>query len=322
MKTLPWLLRREFWENKGGFFWAPVITAAIFFTFTLMALIGFSVFKNHFMGDVHIGVSLRQLTDNMSHEQLADVGKGLNVALAMLGNIIQVVLFFVVFFYLLGALYDDRRDRSVLFWKSLPISDRDTVLSKVISAAFVAPLIALAVLIALQLAFLLLLSVYCLFYGINPLTMIWGAAAPFTLWSKMLILLPINALWALPTMGWLLLVSAFFRSKPLLWAILLPVGAALLINWFDILSSFNIPDTRFWKYGVARLLAGVFPGAYQIEFGIGEIAPGVHVAGAAGATTWTQIGQVLTSPSLWLGAIAGVVMLFGATRLRRWRDEA
>ena len=58
------------------------------------------------------------------------------------------MLGFVVFFYCLGSLYDERKDRSVLFWKSLPVSDRDTVLSKALSALVVAPTLAIAVGIA------------------------------------------------------------------------------------------------------------------------------------------------------------------------------
>ncbi|WP_210235883.1 ABC-2 transporter permease, partial [Mesorhizobium sp. M1C.F.Ca.ET.212.01.1.1] len=84
------------------------------------------------------------------------------------------VLAFVVFFYCLGALYDDRRDRSILFWKSLPLSDTQTVLSKVISALIVAPLIAVIAGIITMLGFLLVISVVALMHGGSPMTLIWG----------------------------------------------------------------------------------------------------------------------------------------------------
>ena len=29
MKTMKWLVRREFWEHKGMFFWAPIIAAGL-----------------------------------------------------------------------------------------------------------------------------------------------------------------------------------------------------------------------------------------------------------------------------------------------------
>ena len=85
-----------------------------------------------------------------------------------------MVLSCVVFFYLLGALYDDRRDRSVLFWKSMPLSDTQTVLSKVVAAAFVAPVFAVVAMILLHVGFLTLISLNALFHGINPIPLIWS----------------------------------------------------------------------------------------------------------------------------------------------------
>src|SRR5690606_7712994 len=110
-------------------------------------------------------------------EDLAQVGPAIDLALLSMGGLLHTVLFFVLFFYLLGALYDDRRDRSVLFWKSLPISDTATVASKVITAMLVAPLLTFVGVIVLQLAVLVIVSVYVMAYGINPLTVIWGPAS-------------------------------------------------------------------------------------------------------------------------------------------------
>jgi len=35
MKTFYWLVKREFWEHKGGFFWAPVISGIVFLELAL-----------------------------------------------------------------------------------------------------------------------------------------------------------------------------------------------------------------------------------------------------------------------------------------------
>lgn len=322
MNTLKWLMKREFWEHRGGFFWAPVVTAGVFFTFALMGVITAQVFKRHFFGEMKIGISLQKMTEQMSPEDLAQLGPAIDLGLLGYGSVIQLVLGFVLFFYLLGSLYDDRRDRSVLFWKSMPISDAQTVLSKVISATVIAPVIALAASIALQLGALLLGSLFLLLHGVSPITMIWGPAEPLSVWFKMIATLPINALWALPTIGWLMMVSAYARSKPFLWATLLPIGVGVLASWFDVLSTFSIPDYKVWQYGIAHLLGGVFPGFYEVQFGPSEFVKGVEVAGLAGASSWSRLGEVLISPSMWIGVVAGVAMLFAATRLRRWRDEA
>ncbi len=322
MNRLTWLIRREFWEHKGGIFWAPVWTASVFVLISIMGAITAEVFKAKFGGGLRIGVSIRDLTSKLDPEALAKIGPAIDVGMLGSSGLLGTVLGFVLFFYLLSALYDDRRDRSVLFWKSLPLSDRDTVLSKVIVAALLAPAITVVVSILLHIAILSLLSVHVMFYGVNPLTVIWGPAEPTVVWLRLLASIPLNALWALPCIGWLLLVSSFVRGKPFLWAVLLPVGIGIMISWFDVLSTFSVPDAAYWKHIALRLLAGVFPGIYQFEMEAVQIAPGVSIAGLNGAASWTDMGRVLVSAPMWIGAIAGSAMIYGAIQMRRWRDEA
>ncbi len=322
MNRLTWLIRREFWEHKGGIFWAPIWTAAVFVVLSIMGAITAEVFKAKFSGGMQIGVSIRDLTSKLDPEHLAKIGPAIDVGMLGLSGILGIVLGFVLFFYLLSALYDDRRDRSVLFWKSLPLSDRDTVLSKVLIAAALAPAITVAVSILLHIAILSLLSVHVMFYGVNPLTVIWGPAEPTAIWLRLLASIPLNALWALPCIGWLLLVSSFVRGKPFLWAVLLPVGVGIIISWFDVLSTFSVPDAVYWKHVALRVLAGVFPGVYQFNFAAVEIAPGIQMAGMNGAASWTDMGKVLMSAPMWIGAVAGSAMIYGAIYMRRWRDEA
>jgi ABC-2 type transport system permease protein len=142
------LLKREFWEHKGGFLWAPVWAGAISLLLTLMALIVGEVAarkalasgKMQIDGDVTInGLDLGVLTSKMDPDDLRKLADGIDFSMLMSAMWPMVVLGFVVFFYCLGSLYDERKDRSVLFWKSLPLSDRDTVFSKAASALLVAP---------------------------------------------------------------------------------------------------------------------------------------------------------------------------------------
>ena len=172
--TLPWLLKREFWENRGGFLWAPAIGAGVSLLLMVMGLITAEVFRKKFTGDIQIGIPLKRLTERLSEAELQTLGSALDVALLSMSGLLQFILFFVVFFYLLGALYDDRRDRSVLFWKSLPLSDGAMVVSKVLAATLLAPVISTLIAMTLQFALLILLSLYVLFHGINPLTVLWG----------------------------------------------------------------------------------------------------------------------------------------------------
>ena len=329
------LLKREFWEHKGGFFWAPIWAGGISLVLTLMALVVAEVAgrravasgKMQIDGDVKInGLDLSALTSKMDAGDLQKLAGGIDISAVMSSAWPMVVLAFVVFFYCLGSLYDERKDRSVLFWKSLPVSDRDTVLSKAASALLVAPLIAVGVAIACMFGFLLLLSTFVLLHNGNPMTLVWGPGNPLQLAGSMLATIPVYALWALPTVGWLLLCSAWSKSKPFLWAIMLPVFSGIFISWFDIMNLFNLESGWFWKNIVARGLLSAVPGTW---FDVAHIN-NAHITSSEAARQIESVHQllslkttysVLLTPQLWIGAVVGAAMIYGAIRLRRWRDE-
>jgi ABC-2 type transport system permease protein len=233
-----------------------------------------------------------------------------------------IVLGFVVFFFCLGSLYDERKDRSVLFWKSLPLSDGETVLSKATSALLVAPTLAVGAAIAGMFGFLVLISVFILFHHGNPYTLVWGPGSPLKVAASMIATIPVYALWALPTVGWLMLCSAWARSKPFLWAILLPVFSGILISWFNLMNVFRLDDGWYWKNIVARSLVSVFPGSWYMSEAMQNQV--MHVNDPSDFANAIQIGKswaVFGSAELWIGALAGAAMIYAAIRLRRWRDD-
>ncbi|HEY0662640.1 MAG TPA: hypothetical protein VGD21_15120 [Lysobacter sp.] len=328
--TYKLLLKREFWEHKGGFLWAPLVAGAIFLLLSLMGIgIGEMAARNipeHAQinteaGSFKIaGLNLDRLTSHLSAEELREVGGAIDASLYMAASWPLIVLAFVMFFYCLGSLYDDRKDRSVLFWKSLPLSDRDTVLSKVASATVVAPTIAIAASIATMFGFLMITSVVALLHGGNPITLLWGPASPLKVLGNLVAAIPVYALWSLPTVGWLMLCSAWARSKPFLWAILIPVFAGIFVTWFDLMHLFDMETVWFWKNIVAR---GLFSVAGFTWFDAANVGP-IDVEGPSAIHSVINLRttySVLATPQLWVGVIAGAAMIFGAIRLRRWRDE-
>ncbi len=321
MNAFTWLLKREYWENKGGMFWAPVWTAGVLLFFTLCALVIGIVFEKHIQGTIHIGIPLKDLVNGAATDHMREIGFGLDASLAGFVMIMQMVLFFVLFFYLLGALYDDRRDRSVLFWKSLPISDMETVISKLITAAIVAPLLTFAITVVLHIAYLLLLSLTALMHGVNPITLIWLSASPLRLWAKLLVLIPINALWALPTYGWLLLCSSLARSKPFLWAIVPPVIIGWGLAMFDVLNNFSLPNSWYWRHVFLRWLFSICPGSWNFQDTMMRKV-NFEGEGPIGLVTWTNMSEALLSPSMWIGAFAGTAMIIAAVYFRRYRTES
>ena len=327
MNTFKWLLKREYWEHRGGFLWAPLITGGVFLIISALAVIaGESMRRSVEQGELQMnGVKLDQLTENLSPKEMAELGGGLDLGTLMAGSWPLIVLAFVVFFYCLGALYDERKDRSILFWKSLPLSDGQTVLSKVASALVVAPLFAMGAAIITSIGFLVLLSIYVLFHGGNPVSLIWGPASPIKISLHMLATLPVYAAWALPTVGWLMLVSAWARTKPFLWALLVPVFAGILVTWFDVMEMFGSSASWFWQHVVGRLLLGTVPGMDLVYRGASDPrlvnfnpdGPEDIVFLFSAQQSWGAFATL----DLWIGAAVGVAMIFAAMHYRRSRDE-
>jgi len=326
--TLRWLLKREYWENRGGFLYAPVIAgivsllmSAVGFVLGLVAMKRAARDGKLQIDDVNInGLDLKLLTQKLDAESMRDLANGLDLTLVLSSSWPFVVLAFVVFFYCLGALYDDRRDRSILFWKSLPLSDTQTVLSKVLSAVLVAPLIAVLASIVTMLCFLVLLSAVVLAHGGDPMTLIWGPASPLMLAAGHFTWIPVFALWSLPTVGWLLLCSSWAKSKPFLWAVMLPLFAGIIVSTTKVMGLFGLSSGWFWQHVVGRLLGGTLPGTELLYRGAGR---GVDsdMNSFVALLSPSQQAVALAMPQLWIGVAFGIVFIALAIRLRRRAGE-
>ena len=319
MKTFYWLVKREFWEHRGGFFWAPLISGSVFLVLNIMALIATEVLGGP--GNMRFGIAPGlNLSSHMDPDMLGKIGTGLDIAMYVVTGIVLMIMAIIVFFYALGSLYDDRRDRSILFWKSLPISNRDTVLSKVVSATIVAPAIACLFGTAAGLLLLLIAAFTASLHGVNLWALLMNAH-PLQVAFNMISLIPLYAIWALPTVGWLMFCSAWARSKPFLWALLAPLAAGVIVSWFGLMGLFNLGSGWFWKNVVSRMLLSLIPGGWirdaaQIENEPSD--PSIildHIGLAHNYAT-------LASPDLWIGALAGIMLISAAIWLRRWRDDS
>lgn len=317
MKTFYWLVKREFWEHRGGFLRAPLLTGGIFLLLNLMGIVSGEVLR------VRNGIHWEPMNNaNLFSRAFASgdldkIGAGLDMMMFSTTALISVVLGFVVFFYCLGALYDDRRDRSLLFWKSLPISDTATVLSKVAAATVLAPVIAVICGVATGLLMLLMYAITLSFHGIS----VWHLLAlghPFRLTGALIGTIPLYFLWALPATGWLLLCSAWARSKPIRWAVALPVVVGVVLGWFAIMGSVDV-SRWYWTHIVVRFLASTFPGGWLGYANLTGI--GGDMTHAMDFVYLDNAYRALASPSIWIYAAVGLAMIAGAIWLRRWRDE-
>ncbi|MFC4931173.1 hypothetical protein [Massilia sp. GCM10023247] len=329
MNTMKWLVRREFWENKGGFIWAPLV-AALIMVVLVGGVVGYGIASGKMGGDSAISIQVdgeevhnARLSEVITAEKRAQVASMAANNYIAIGAPVLVVLPIVAFFYCLAALYDDRRDRSILFWKSLPISDTDTVLSKLVTVLVIAPLITIGIATAAALAMLFFGGVAASTKGLSlfgpVLTNINFYLAPFYLVA----MLPVYILWALPTAGWLLLVSSWAKSKVFLWAVGVPLMAAVLLKWLDYLLgvSAGVTINADWIINnvLEAILLGLVPGTWFMNAGSALPQPGT--SGVPLLPMLTYSWSTLAKPELWGGVIAGVAMIAGAIRLRRWRDE-
>lgn len=320
------LLQREFWEHRGGFLWAPVVMGAIVAVLTVLGSITGSVIVGNRLGDVRHELTMQGLEiDGRTGAAAAARAFGMAGDATLISGVFMacIVLTFVVFFYALGSLYDDRKDRSVLFWKSLPVSDTQVVLSKAVWALFLAPALAVGIGLALGIVLWLISAATIALNGMPGASGIFTQSHPLRMLFQALSTVPVYAMWALPTVGWLMLCSAWARSKPFLWAALVPILGGVLISWLGSLPGIEVPHDKVWYVLVVRGLLSVVPGSWYWNGTVSGKMPGSidgpdDLAQAFALTnSWHAFGTV----ELWAGAAVGVAMIYGAIRLRRWRDE-
>jgi len=324
MNTMKWLIRRELWENKGALVRAPLILAGVLLAFSGVSMVGLFA-----RGVLQLDVSGKAI--DMSGESFSVAVGGHNRAMieAALSNYMGaavplfMMLAVVVFSYCLGALYNERRDRSLLFWKSLPISDTATVLSKALLALVVAPLITLAIGAVTALLLILMAAATLALHGLDLFGIVF--TTPRLYWGplKILALLPVSILWALPSVGWLLMVSAWARSKAFLWAVGMPLLVGVLVIWGNHILNLDIDGLWFFEHIVGHLLLGVAPGCWLLferdNLQIAMQTDGQHIAFG---DVFSQSWATLATPAVWIGAVAGIVMIAIAIWLRRRRDDA
>ena len=320
--TFKWLLKREFWENRGGFLWAPLITGAIVsFLTALMAVIGIIRFKRS-----DSGVRFNIGGDMAEHaRQIGGIG---DTALLVGISLTTLVLAFVVFFYALGSLYDDRRDRSVLFWKSLPASDTQVVMSKAAWALLLAPIVSIIAGVLIGVVLWIIAGISLAAAGLPGASAVFTHAHPFSVIGNQLTMIPAYLLWALPAVGWLMLCSAWARSKPFLWAVLLPILACVMVSMAGVLPGVDINYGKVWYTLVYRGLMSVVPGAWLPASSAFEVnmnnAGSSDIHGPADLMHLMNVSSldVLASPDLWIGAVIGAAFIALAIYLRRWRELA
>ena len=306
------LVRREIWENQFAFKWTPLIIAGLNILVTILILIIGAKVDNQMAFTVD-GIRMYAEMDDQKQREIAG---GLMFST---GSLFHFVMLLVVVFYLAGSLYDDRRDRSILFWKSLPVSDWLTVSSKIVTAMLAAPLIYLGGIALTQLVLLLIASGYGLAAGINIFTEIWMPANLPKIWLVTLLGSLAQSLWLLPIFGWLMLCSAFAPRLPILIAVAVPALIGIFQHFWSFLSNFSLPDFNVGLIILQRLFRGILPMSIDIE---GMQSGDPEQVSFDALLSLKSISSVVWSVEMWIGVAIGLVFLTGAVWFRRRASDA
>jgi ABC-2 type transport system permease protein len=283
-----WSIRRELWENRSIYI-APLAVAAL-----IVLAFFYSILR------IPTGILVNSTVNN--NGVITQTTHGIDPILpyTIAAALIMGTTFLVAIFYCLDALYSERRDRSILFWKSLPLSDLTTVLSKAAIPLVLLPLLTWVLTVVTQ-SLMLLINI-TVFHARGLDTTALHAGLPLTQNAMMLLyrLVAIHSLWYAPIWCWFLLVSAWARRTPLLWATLPPIALGV----FEVIALHSTHVLDFVKYR--------FHGPQGSDFSppmtMGSMAMQISPA------------HFLSTPGLWTGLALAAIFLAASIQLRRYRN--
>ena len=306
------LVRREFWEHRA--LW--MVPLGICGLLLLSAVLG------HFgMGYNNGGPPTGPFPWNVPLEGAVPVDAhtvgvaifclrqwALSVPLYLAGTVI-------LYFYLLSSLFDERKDRSILFWKSLPLSDGATVASKLLVALVIVPLGIFVLALVNHLLFNAIWDARVAMGSLqlNPFT--WDTVAWLKVEGLMLISVVMSALWYAPVAAYLVLISAWARRNVFLWAVLPPLIAVVVER--VALGTSYVTSAFMYRLG------GIW-----IALGLDHVSRNAMLATPRGRVLYLpkvfdaiDAGSLFANTGLWLGLIVAGVLTYIAIRVRRYRDD-
>jgi len=300
------LIRRELWEHRSIYV-TPIVIALIVSVMTMTGQVLVSTI------DKAVDIAILGAT-NMGEKERSIA---MTVLLSGVSSVLILAMWVLTIFYSLDALYAERKDRSILLWRSLPVTDAETVISKLLTALVVIPLVTFAVIAVTHLVVLVLASIWLSVRGANVWHLIWGSAPLVDNWTGTLISMLALPLWLSPFIGWFLFVSAFTKRSPLLVAflpiVILPMLEKSLVGTTLFFEAF------FLRSGTIPLFGGLSTGEI-----LRYDTHGLRIDGEvpSGLLSLLDLSGFFGSPSLWLGLVVCGLFVTAAIYVRRYRDDS
>ncbi|MFK8052594.1 MAG: hypothetical protein AB8F65_06440 [Woeseiaceae bacterium] len=307
IRNIPMLLRRELWEHKALYVTPVVVAGLIVFGFVAS-----------FLTMVFTGTSFKGAVAAL---ELTGAPAGLAGGAALIGvpfGVLNIALAAVIFFYCIDALYAERQDKSILFWRSLPVTDTETVISKFLTAAVAAPIVTALVMVATQCILLVLASLAILLGSGNPVELLLSPLPFVQFWILFTYALLTSALWFAPVIGWFLLCSAFAKRSVLIWVV---------VPWLVLMMLEGI----VLRGGtIAKFIGHRFSGGYEralevpsslinIDLDEKEVIEMVRT-GDLNIFEIIAPMKFMTSVGLWSGLLVAALFIAGAIYCRRFRS--
>jgi len=289
------LMLREYWENRRAIFTTPLVITGISMVLIIisMGLLGRSI---HIDGNAY---TLNEVIANMSAQKAQDISDHINHLLMVSTLPIMIGAWLCMVFTALGALYDERKDNSILFWKSMPVSDLQTVIAKLLNVMLVIPFVAIGFTVIFQIFLLIVGSFATLGTDYSAWDILWSSTNfPLMIFSEITYML-MYGLWALPVFAWFMLISVVAKRMPLLLATI-PVALVILFETLFFHSEY-----------LARFIGMRLTGAHilQTDNGFGQ-----NFA-ILGINTPLENIQSAAKPEFWIGLGIAAALLYATILL-------
>ncbi|TQV71628.1 hypothetical protein FLL45_20985 [Aliikangiella marina] len=305
MRTFKALVKREYWEHRGAMFITPTAMTVFFAALLILGLITSSNIEIN-GDDFSLLNKMPQLVEQIDNHSEEEVDKVVQLALYSPIVIFGFVMFWVGIFYAVGCLYDERKDRSILFWKSLPLSDTQTVLSKFFTVIVVIPVLYFCALLVFQI-YSLIFGTVLLWFGGDSGLIVWSSSNLFVVAFNSLMGLIISNLWLAPLWGWLMFASAWAKKVAILWGtlpvLLVGIAEGTIFNSTEFLEMVGVHIARGGIVATASI-NNLEKDGYVLDMDL------------------TSPFQAFAFSEFWIGLVVAAVFLAGAIYIRRNRDEA